>query len=68
MFPQAETSPTCSARGCRRPAVWALNWRNPKIHEAARVKTWLACDEHRQTLGDFLSARGFPLDVTPFET
>jgi hypothetical protein len=58
--------PVCSARGCRRPAVWALNWRNPKIHEEARVKTWLACEEHRESLGSFLSARGFPLDVAPF--
>lgn len=64
-FPETGSA-VCSARGCRLPAVWALNWRNPKIHDAARVKTWLACEEHRETLGAFLSARGFPLDVVPF--
>ncbi|MBB6033860.1 hypothetical protein [Phytomonospora endophytica] len=56
----------CSARGCRRPAVFALRWRNPKIHDETRRKTWLACAEHRESLGAFLSARGFPLDVAPF--
>lgn len=64
--PETASAPVCSARGCRLPARWALNWRNPKIHDAARVKTWLACDEHRESLGAFLSARGFPLDVEPF--
>lgn len=49
----------CSARACRRPAVWALRWNNPRLHEPMRRKTWLACQDHRQTLADFLSARGF---------
>ncbi|MEV0647046.1 hypothetical protein AB0I28_17445 [Phytomonospora sp. NPDC050363] len=66
MLPLEEPAPVCSARGCRRVAVWALNWRNPKIHDAARVKTWLACDTHRDTLGEFLRARGFPLEVEAF--
>jgi hypothetical protein len=56
--------PTCSARGCRRVAGWALLWRNPRIHTDDRRKRWLACDEHRATLGDFLLARGFPLETT----
>ena len=51
--------PTCSAKGCRTPAVWALRWNNPKLHDAERRKTWLACDAHREYLGDFLGARGF---------
>jgi len=55
----------CSAKGCRAPAVWALDWNNPKIHTPDRRKTWLACDAHRQTLGDFLDARGFLRTVTP---
>jgi len=55
----------CSAKGCRRPATWSLLWRNPKLHDEARRKTWLACDEHRSTLGDFLSARGFLRDTEP---
>ena len=23
-----------------------LHWRNPRLHDEARVKHWLACDEH----------------------
>ena len=49
----------CSAKGCRRAAVWGLYWNNPKLHEPDRRKAWLACDAHKQTLGDFLAARGF---------
>jgi hypothetical protein len=55
--------PVCSAKGCRAPARWALRWNNPKLHEPDRRKVWLACDEHRATLGDFLAARGFLRDV-----
>jgi hypothetical protein len=29
------------------------------------VKVWLACDEHREHLGQYLSTRGFPVVVTP---
>lgn len=54
---------TCSARGCRAPAVWALRWNNPRIHTPDRRKVWLACDEHRASLSDFLGARGFLRDV-----
>jgi len=32
----------CSARGCGKPAQWALLWNNPKIHTPDRRKTWLA--------------------------
>lgn len=49
----------CSARGCRMPAVWGLRWNNPRLHAPDRRKTWLACEEHRTSLGDFLSVRGF---------
>lgn len=58
--------PVCSAKGCRRPAVWALSWNNPKLHEPERRKRWLACDEHRETLSAFLTARGFLREVQPF--
>jgi hypothetical protein len=44
----------------------AVNWRNPKIHSAERVKVWLACDEHADYLRDFVAARGFPVVVTKF--
>ena len=50
---------TCSAKGCQAPAQWALRWNNPKIHTPDRRKVWLACDEHRESLSAFLSARGF---------
>jgi hypothetical protein len=49
----------CSAKGCRAAATWALEWNNPKLHEPNRRKTWLACDEHRESLSAFLDARGF---------
>ena len=55
----------CSAKGCRRPAGWVLLWNNPRLHDPDRRKRWLACDEHRETLGDFLRARGFLRDVEP---
>ncbi|GGN78359.1 hypothetical protein GCM10010112_52140 [Actinoplanes lobatus] len=61
-----EINPQCSAKGCRAPAVWQLRWNNPKIHTPERRKTWLACDEHRASLGSFLEARGFLREVTPF--
>jgi hypothetical protein len=54
----------CSAKGCRNPAAWMLAWNNPKLHEPERRKTWLACAEHRETLSDFLAARGFLRETT----
>jgi hypothetical protein len=58
-----DTDVRCSAKGCQHPAVYALLWRNPKIHSADRTKQWLACAEHRDTLADFLARRDFPLSV-----
>jgi hypothetical protein len=63
--PAVEAPAICSAKGCREPAVWALRWNNPKLHTADRRKTWVACDVHRSSLGDFLSARGFLRDIEP---
>jgi hypothetical protein len=54
----------CSRAGCRAPAAWRLDWRNPKIHTDGRTKTWLACDEHREFLYGFLSSRGFPVTLS----
>jgi hypothetical protein len=62
-----DTDAVCSARGCRTPAVWALVWNNPKLHTPDREKVWVACDEHRQSLADFLSARSFLRRVDPLE-
>jgi hypothetical protein len=58
---------TCSARGCQNDAVWVLLWNNPKLHTPDRRKSWLACDEHRTTLGEFLTARGFLKDTVTVE-
>ena len=55
----------CSAKGCQADAVWDLQWNNPKIHAADRRKHWLACDDHRESLAQFLSARGFRKVVLP---
>jgi len=59
-----DNPPICSARDCRSAAVWVLAWNNPKIHEPERRKQWLACDQHRERLAEFLRARGFLRDVT----
>jgi hypothetical protein len=62
-----EAAPTtCSARGCSNLATWALRWNNPKIHTPDRRKTWLACDEHKDSLSDFLDRRSFLREVEPF--
>ena len=55
----------CSAKGCTAPAQWNLLWNNPKLHTPERRKTWLACEEHKASLSDFLGARGFLKDVEP---
>jgi hypothetical protein len=40
-----------------------LLWRNPKVHAADRVKTWLSCPDHQQYLVDYLQVRGFFLGL-----
>lgn len=57
--------PRCSARGCTAAAAWGLLWNNPRLHTPERRKTWLACEEHRASLSDFLGARNFLRDVVP---
>lgn len=57
---------TCSRAGCREPAVWRIDWRNPRIHDETRTKTWLACDEHVDYLRGFLESRAFPVSVRAF--
>lgn len=59
---------TCSARGCQTEAAWSLLWNNPKLHTPDRRKSWLACDVHRETLGEFLQVRGFLRAVEPAPT
>ena len=55
----------CSAKGCRQTAAHAVVWNNPKLHAADRRKVWLACDEHRASLSDFVALRGFLIEVIP---
>jgi len=57
----ADEAPRCSAKGCRAPAEFDLQWRNPRLHDAARVKHWLACAEHVDSLSEYLAARSFLL-------
>jgi hypothetical protein len=59
----APAAAICSAKGCRQAATWALRWNNPRLHPPQRRKTWLACDTHRATLGDFLASRGLLREV-----
>ena len=63
-----ELSPQCSRKGCRAPGAWSLRWNNPKLHEEAYRKTWLACDDHREYLTGFLTVRGFLREVAAFRT
>lgn len=62
-----EGTARCSSAGCVADAVWRINWRNPRIHSADRVKVWLACDAHRGTLADYLGTRGFPVVVSALD-
>ncbi|MCX6407869.1 MAG: acetone carboxylase [Propionibacteriales bacterium] len=57
----------CSAKGCTAAALHRIEWNNPKIHTPDRRKTWLACDEHEQSLRRFLDARGFYKETLPLQ-
>lgn len=58
----------CSRAGCSEPASWQVQWRNPRIHATDKVKVWLACQEHRDFLRDYLATRDFPVAVVPLDT
>lgn len=55
----------CSAKACRNDATHVLVWNNPKVHTPDREKTWVACEDHRQSLADHLDVRGFLKRVDP---
>ncbi|WP_460689330.1 acetone carboxylase [Nesterenkonia suensis] len=57
--------PQCSRKGCRVPARWQIRWNNPKIHAPERRKIWLACDDHRPWLENFLAQRLFWRSTEP---
>ncbi|MFG6401304.1 MULTISPECIES: hypothetical protein [unclassified Microbacterium] len=62
------SSAQCSRAGCRDDARWVIAWRNPRIHTADRKKLWSACDDHVGYLRDYLSARDFPVEVSPLDS
>lgn len=62
---QSADAVICSAKGCRDEAGWAVVWNNPKVHTPEREKVWVACDQHRQSLADYLAARSFLKRVEP---
>lgn len=64
-LPSGPDGLVCSAKGCRQPATFDLQWNNPGIHTPDRRKHWLACAEHREQLSSFLASRGFLRDVEP---
>lgn len=66
-LPGAGDRHVCSAKGCRQAALHAVVWNNPKLHAPDRRKVWLACDEHRRSLADFVALRGFLIEVVPVE-
>jgi hypothetical protein len=53
----------CSRAGCLNRATNKINWRNPKIHGLDRTKTWLGCESHTDYLVEYLSVRGFFLNL-----
>lgn len=65
--PDAVDELVCSARGCRADATWGLLWNNPTLHTPERRKVWLACDEHRESLSQYLGVRSFLRDVVPVD-
>ncbi len=65
MTDSAEAPARCSAKGCQSAALHELHWNNPKLHTAERRKIWLACDQHRGSLAEFLGARNFLREITP---
>lgn len=66
-MPSVTDELVCSAKGCTAEALHRVEWNNPKIHTPDRRKTWLACDEHEQSLRRFLDARGFYKETLPLE-
>ena len=68
MTSSREQATMCSAKGCRLPAQHTLVWNNPTLHTPDREKVWLACDDHREHLSQYLDVRDFLRDVVPAST
>ncbi|UVJ37702.1 hypothetical protein [Arthrobacter sp. CJ23] len=65
--PGTPSEALCSRKGCRSGADWQLLWNNPRIHTPERRKVWLACQEHREWLEDYLQTRDLWKDTIPFD-
>ncbi|WP_312179820.1 hypothetical protein [Arthrobacter sp.] len=61
----SEERARCSRKGCRSDAAWQLLWNNPRIHTPERRKIWLACDEHRGWLEEYLQVRSLWKETLP---
>ena len=59
--------PVCSAKGCSAQGQWVLAWNNPKVHDPTRRKAWVACDDHRTHLTQFLDSRRFLRAIVPLQ-
>lgn len=58
--------PICSKKDCVDEATKSILWRNPKIHDESRVKTWLSCRGHEQFFLEYLGSRDFPVRSEDF--
>ena len=66
--PDAVDELICSARGCRADGDVGTALEQPEAAHPDRRKVWLACDDHREHLSQFLDVRGFLRDVVPAAT
>ena len=57
----------CSRTGCDNTAIQFVDWRNPKIHSAEKVKSWATCGEHYDYFVSYLTIRGFFLATRDFQ-
>lgn len=62
MLSKGTLDKVCSSRGCNNKGIYAIVWANPKIH-TDRTKTWLACEEHKDFLTEYIALRSFPYEV-----
>jgi hypothetical protein len=60
------SEPVCSKKDCMGRASRSILWRNPKIHDESRVKTWLSCADHESFFLEYLGAKNFPVSSEAF--
>ena len=61
------SSSICTARRCQAAATSADRMEQPEAARPRREKVRAACDEHRQSLADYLAVRSFLRRVEPLE-